>query len=409
MAAGKQGRYYTQSFNANKTNYIEIAYFIYLKCYKLSAYVGQFEHNNINSDKFKAIDKNNYSKIIADLECNNVIKVNNSYSVKRFSKSYTIHKDMLVALNNSKYTLKHSNSISIDITNFAITNKNLLTPSSIICDPTYNEQENKIYKRTIKECDIEMTFYSKLTYDEQALIEFCDGDDLLENTLRIKLKDLSKPPRVVWNRYYHLFHTLGKEFREHVLRFNGKKLFEVFDIPGSDLHMLAKALEKTDVKEKELIKFQKDVKQDFRKLFGTCKKTGKATKTVKTAFKKYLFQTKECYDNIRKDSTVWYIDQYFQENYPNIREQIIEWGETDISGKTTKSLWADMMMEEFETVSVRLSSLLYNRKHMYSFTCHDAVYLTEDDAEEITENEIKEMFYEALDLLIDRQENFFNL
>lgn len=317
---------------------------------------------------------------------------------------------MLVALTNSKYTLNHNNSISIDISNFTFTNKNLLTLPSIICGP-FNEQEpeNKIYKRTIKECDIEMTFYSKLTYDEQALTEFCDGDDLLENTLRIKLKELSNPPKIVWNRYYHLFHTLSKEFREHVLRFNGKKIIEVFDVPGSDLHMIAKALEKTTVKEKELIKFQKDVKQDFRKLFGVCKKTGKATKTVKTAFKKYLFQRHDAYSNIRKDSTVWYIDQYFQENYPNIREQIIEWGETDISGKTTKSLWADMMMEEFETVSVRLTSLLYNRKHMYSFTCHDAVYLTEDDAEEITEKEIKEMFYEALDLLIDRQENFYNL
>lgn len=271
------------------------------------------------------------------------------------------------------------------------------------------EQEEKQYKRTIQECDLEMTFYSGLTYDEDALKEFCNGDELLEYWFENKLKDLNKPPRVIWNRYYHLFHTLSKDFREHVLRYKGQKLVEVFDVSGSDMHMLAKMIESHDVREKDIINFQRDVKNDLRKLFGVCKKTGKAKSYVKNAFKKYLFQKKEFYDRIRTGSTTWHIDQYFLDNYPSIRELLINWEETNISGKTTKSLWADMMWKEFEVISTRLTSLLYNRKHMKCFTCHDAVYLTEDDAEEITEKEIKEMFYEALDLLIDRQENFYNL
>jgi hypothetical protein len=67
------------------------------------------------------------------------------------------------------------------------------------------------------------------------------------------------------------------------------------------------------------------------------------------------------------------------------------------------------MHQEFETISVRMTNILMREKHMFCLTCHDAIYLTEDDAERISEAELQAIFYEALDLFIDRQENFFNI
>ena len=411
MAEGKQGRYYTQSFNANKRNYTEIAFIVYIISYRVATYKLYFNNNNIDSRVFKSVDRNNYSKILADLAVNNVIVVNNSYSVGNFSKSYVLHKDMLVAINNRISQLNNS-IVYIDLNNYQHLYKIFSSlPSIYVAQPTTDEDNklNRNYKRELKYEDLEMTEYQNLSYDEDALKQYCNGDELMEYYFTEQLKKLKHPPKFIWNRYYHLFHQLSREFREQVLRFHGKKIIEVFDVPGSDMHMFAKLIESTDVKEKDIIKFQYDVKHDFRTLFGICKRTGKANAYVKTAFKKYFNSKKNFYSNIRGGSICWHIDQYFQDNYPSIRELLINWEELDITGETKKGLWADMMWKEFEVISTRLSNLLWKEKQMHCFTCHDAVYLTEDDAENITEKEIKEMFYEALDLLIDRQENFYNL
>lgn len=141
MAEGKQGRYFTQSFNANKRNYTRIAYCLYIKCYTLTNYVGWFKSNNINSNVFKAIDRDNYTKILADLTANNIIVVNNCYSKDNFSKSFAIHSDLLVHLNNCKRTAKlsqHINYTIIDTDVFKLHIKTSSTLPSIICVRIYN-------------------------------------------------------------------------------------------------------------------------------------------------------------------------------------------------------------------------------------------------------------------------------
>ena len=95
-----------------------------------------------------------------------------------------------------------------------------------------DEQEEKQYKRTIQECDLEMTFYSGLTYDKDALKEFCNGDELLEYWFENKLKDLNKPPRVIWNRYYRVDKTHKREVKGSGLGLSIVK--EILDHYGYD-------------------------------------------------------------------------------------------------------------------------------------------------------------------------------
>lgn len=412
-AEGKQGKYFDQSFNAAKRNFTEVSYLLYIKCFKLADDVSKFNGNNINSSWFKCIDRDNYSSILNILSANNVIVINNVYSAKRFSKSYMLHHDIIYSINDSKYKFNY-NSTLIDLSSYQHLYKMFQPfPSIYVYEPKTEEEkfnkDKREYKKNIEEYEMENTNYQQLTYDEEELINYCAGDELMEHYYRQKLKDLKRNPDVIWNRYYHLFHHLPKEFRTEVLRFNGKPIIEAFDVPGSDIHMFAKLIEKYDIPAKELERFQRDVKADFRTLFGKCKRTGKAKSYVKTSFKKYMFAKKDFYNNIRTGSTCWHIDQYFQEHYPSIRQLLIDWQEVNLNGKCTKGLWADSMLQEFETISVRMTNLLYKEKHMLCLTCHDAIYLTEDDAENITEAELKDLFYASLDLYIDRQDNFYNL
>ena len=232
---------------------------------------------------------------------------------------------------------------------------------------------------------------------------------MMEVFLRNKLRKLNNDPEVYWNRFSHLFHQLSKDFREKILRLDGEPIKEVFDIPASDLHMIAKTIENIDsIPIKEIKRFQQLVKDDFRKIFGT-RKDGKCTENTKLAFKKYLNKQKNQYSNIRTGSTQYKIDEYFKENIPNVREFIINFKEITTDKKTSKALWAECMNLEYETMSIRLRNILDREKHIKSLTCHDSIYVKVSDLKKITKQEIIEYFYEAIDLLIDREVNFFNL
>jgi hypothetical protein len=416
-AEGKAGRNFAKTFNAAKTNFTEVAYLLYIKCFKCTGDICRFNGNNINSEVFRVIDRNNYTKILDILASNNIIVINNSYSIERFSKSFMFHHDLLYLIIDSKCKFNY-NSTLIDLSSYKHLYKIFqLFPSIYVShfsndDVIHEEKFNKSkreYKKTYEDKDMEKTNYQLLTYDETALEDYCVGDELMEHYYRQKLKDLKRNPDIIWNRYYHLFHHLPKDFKTHVLRFNGKSIVEAFDVPGSDMHMFAKLIENYDIPARELERFQRDVKSDFRTLFGKCKRTGKAKSYVKTAFKKYMFAKSDFYNNLRIGSVCWHIDQHFQEHYPAIRQLLIDWQELKLNNKETKSLWADAMLMEFETISVRMTNLLMQKKHMPCLTCHDAIYLTEDDAERISEAELRDLFYTALDLYVDKQDNFYNL
>ena len=411
-----QGRYKTQSFNSTKKNYTNIALFFYLNSFKFSPNSLDFNFNRFSSSEFKKISKKQYKEIIEDLAENKIIVVNNSYSNndEGFSKSYLITSNILSDIKESKFKFNYKSELIV-IPNILLSVGRV---PSIICGNIYKSVDligadetklDKEYNRTITTEEMKNTEYSKLTYDEEALKEYCCGDEMMEVFLRNKLRKLNNDPEVYWNRFSHLFHQLSKDFREKVLRLDGEPIKEVFDIPASDLHMIAKTIENIDsIPIKEIKRFQQLVKDDFRKIFGT-RKDGKCTENTKLAFKKYLNKQKNQYSNIRTGSTQYKIDEYFKENIPNVREFIINFKEITTDKKTSKALWAECMNLEYETMSIRLRNILDREKHIKSLTCHDSIYVKVSDLKKITKQEIIKYFYEAIDLLIDREVNFFNL
>ena len=411
-----QGRFKVKSFNSTKKNYTNIALFFYLNSFKFSPNNKDFNFNRFSSKDIQKMARHNYKEIIEDLSENNIIRVNDSYlnNEDGFSKSYLIDSSILYSIKETVYKFNYKSEL-IELPYILLSIGRV--PSIISC--SFNQQDKIIgadetkldrdYKRTITEEDKKNTEYSKLTYDEEALKEYCCGDEMMEEFLKNKLIKLNNDPEVYWNRFSHLFHQLSKDFREKVLRLDGEPIKEVFDIPASDLHMIAKTIENIDsIPIKEIKRFQHLVKDDFRKIFGT-RKDGKCTENTKLAFKKYLNKQKNQYSNIRTGSTQHKIDEYFKENIPNVREFIINFKEITTDKKTSKALWAECMNLEYETMSIRLRNILDREKHIKSLTCHDSIYVKVSDLKKITKQEITNYFYEAIDLLIDREENFFNI
>lgn len=427
-SAHLQGRYRTQSFNAIKKQYLNIATFLYLKVFKFSPNKNMFEFNHVNSSHFQKISRL-YKEIVKDLVDNSMIiendhfffagkDENGKFKKGSFSRSYVLDNSVKSGIHDSVYRLSYKSTL-IDIPKsiLDIFYSLELIPaiyfsSSRTEDKIIGRDETKLdkeYNRTITTEEMKKTEYSKLTYDEDSLIEFCQGDELAYHYFKGMLNKLNNTPETAWNRLYHVFHQFSKEFREKVLRLDGEPIKEIFDIPASDLHMIAKTIENIDsIPIKEIKRFQQLVKDDFRKIFGT-RKDGKCTENTKLAFKKYLNKQKDQYSNIRTGSTQHKIDEYFKENIPNVREFIINFQEITTDKKTSKALWAECMNLEYETMSIRLRNILDREKHIKSLTCHDSIYVKVSDLKKITKQEIINYFYEAIDLLIDREENFFNI
>lgn len=260
----------------------------------------------------------------------------------------------------------------------------------------FQKKLNRFNRRNHSENEVSKIrqYYNQLEYDENKLDEYCGNDDFLYNYNKRRLLRLSQKAKLIKGRWYHPFHEFTKKFRETVLTFEGEHIKEIFDISASDMHMLAKYLENIDdIPQNELIKFQKDVKNDFRKKFGS-RKDGKCTAKVKKAFKVYLNMKKERYDCLRFNSLPAKIDEYFIENYPHIREYV----------KNTNDIWQISMNEEFNIMSDQMVNEL--EKHgIKSLTCHDAIYVKQS----AQVPNIKKMFYQNLDLISDRTENMMNL
>lgn len=415
-----QGRFKVKSFNSIKKQYLNIATFLYLKVFKFSPNKNNFEFNHISRGLFKKLSMHNYRDIIDDLIENEIIVVNEKYlhGDSGFTKSYLLHSSFVSGIHDSIYRLNYKSTL-IDISQSVLNIFSFLGNPSPIISGSFNQKDkiigadetklDKEYNRIITTEEMKNTEYSKLTYDENSLIEFCQGDELAYHYFKGMLKKLDNTPDTAWNRLYHVFHQLSKEFREKVLRLDGEPIKEVFDIPASDLHMIAKTIENIDsIPIKEIKRFQQLVKDDFRKIFGT-RKDGKCTGNTKLAFKKYLNKQKNQYSNIRTGSTQHKIDEYFKENIPNVREFIINFKEITTDKKTSKALWAECMNLEYETMSIRLRNILDREKHIKSLTCHDSIYVKVSDLKKFTKQEIINYFYEAIDLLIDRENKFFEI
>lgn len=273
-------------------------------------------------------------------------------------------------------------------------------PDKIIThDQEYFDIFSKNLQKNIEKQDIR-DFYSKIEVDLSELKKYCKNDELVYYTWLARFKKkINEKPKYKKGRIYHIFHSLPKEFRENVVKVNGCKLVEVFDIPAADLHMMAKYLEepKYHIPEGELLEFQKQVKTDFRKKIEVDSETGKCTKRCKEAFKMFFnLQSKKAYlhDHGEIFNDVY---RYFREHFPHICNWII--GE--------KKIWKLGAEAEYEVVSKAMFKKLL-KQGIFILTCHDAIYVMDRDVDKVKPI-ITDLFYECLDLLYDQRNLLFNL
>jgi len=374
--------------------YYSIGVFLYIKLYKTSYNPSDFNFNRIHSSTLKRFSCKLYHKILLDLRDNDILRVNDHYNwvpernhkkQLTFTKSFMLSSDVLRMIHQAEAKMKKDTVIYIPervLKSYPLEDD--VKRSKVIVEDDSESRLNRNLVGTTEGHVSTPNFYNELQFDEDSLKSFCKDDDIQEHFLRKDLKKLNDPPKLVKGRWYHSFHSFTKKFRETVLRLDGKKLKERFDVSGSDLHMLAKILEdEKDIPWRELRRFQLDVMNDFRKKFGA-RRDGKCKAQVKRAFKVYLNSKEPFYWSIRGSSICKKIDGYFEQNFPSIRDYIIHKDE----------IWLDLMNAEFKYVSDGLVRELYEKHRAKALTCHDSVWIKED--EDVPD--IKSIFYDVLSL-----------
>lgn len=388
---------YARVFNSTYSVYYNISVYLYIRLNKLSANKTDFSFNRISSLRLRKFSCKLYKSVLDNLIDNQIIVRNNHYfnSPSGFSKSFLIHKNLIRKINEEKQKFQYKFN-KIDVPSKVISIGKLISISEN--KTTITKLCLNRYYRTNSPIDelIHHTHYNELTYQENQLNSFCKDDEILYNSMKKKLNRLKNLPVFTKGRFYHVFHNLSKQFREKVLQLDGENIKEIFDISGSDLHMLAKHLENEDIPTNELAKFQNAVKDDFRKLFGIRKRDGKCKKFVKTAFKVYLNSKKSAYSTFRYNSIYHKIDDYFETFFPHIREYIIN----------HDTIWQTAMNEEFEIMSNRLVNKL-KKDGIKALTCHDSIYVKISDSNKL--KNIEDLFYDELDFITDRMNKLYDL
>lgn len=207
-------------------------------------------------------------------------------------------------------------------------------------------------------------------------------------------------------RYFSWFHSL-KSTERSFFTINNSYLRECFDIPACNFCILAKMFESIEkIPEKELSKFQRIIK--FKYIYKEIIEY--AGLEFNELNKKLIKESCQHWLNIRKckikqgafkDKFFNFVNQYFELNFPNIYDVIINWREekyTNSSGKirNTKMLWEDYQKVELEIIT-KLVNYLFKKYKVTPITVHDAVYLTDDDKEKVEES-IEDIFWKIIDL-----------
>ena len=384
--------------------YYSMGVFFYLRLFRKTMNPNNFNFNRIPSSVLMKFSHKLYRKVILDLEKNGIIRVNNHYNwvtrkdrpAKVFCKSFMLKSRIIDMLEISKSKFEKESMIQIpdkvmaalDLTGEEADGKKAKEGAERQdCDKPFSPEDHQrwLRERTAEMLGSKLNFFSELTYDEDALHAQCAGDDFEEMELRRKMRRLDHIARFIKNRWYHVFHELSKRTRSNVLRLDGQRIKEVFDVTCSDMHMLAKKLEDLKcIPRPELMRFQLEVMRDFRKKFGV-RRDGKCTARVKRAFKVYLNSKKDFYSRIRKGSICSRIDEYFDIYFPTIREYITK----------KNKIWVGITEEEFKQISVNVVKKLYTKYGVKALTCHDSVWLREDQSD----IDVRRIFYDEIDLM----------
>lgn len=197
--------------------------------------------------------------------------------------------------------------------------------------------------------------------------------------------------------WFHYIHSCERE----IFTINGSHLREAFDIPACNFCIIAKLLEKTDVDKKELAKFQNTVKYQYiYKLVADhagIEFTDIIKQNIKDSCQSWL-NVRKCKRHVKTWTDKYYnlIDEYFKSEFPAIYDKLIDWREITHKNHTSKALWNDFQEVEFDIVSNKMCTYLYNTYNVTPATVHDALYITDADMEKITES-IEDIFWKMID------------
>ena len=235
-------------------------------------------------------------------------------------------------------------------------------------------------------------------------------------------------------RFYHYFHIMPKEKRLSTVRWNGEHVVEVWDAHSAFFIVMGYYLKyfKEYETEKEREKFTKEADSIMKlacndQLYSSLKKyhndhaqnpvTCITRDGMKKEVQRYISKSYKRLFNKNGERTKYldarwcrYIDEYFQRNFPNIRQWILNYPRhkeikdvVDGNGMTHKNqlvsvseIHHDIMPFEFELVSIGLCKDIYELFKIKSVTVHDAIYMKTSDADKISSSKIDELLSERL-------------
>lgn len=235
-------------------------------------------------------------------------------------------------------------------------------------------------------------------------------------------------------RFYHYFQTMPKEDRLSTVLWDGEQVVEVWDAHSAFFIVMGYYLKnfKEYSSEKERKKFTSEAELMMKlamndKLYSNIQKyhnkhaqspVGYLTRDgMKKEVQRYISKSHNRLFNKNGERAKYldaqwcrYIDEYFQNNFPNIRLWILNYPRhkeikdiVDRNGMTHKNqlvsvseIHHDIMPFEFKLISMGLCKDIYKLFRIKSVTVHDAIYMKASDADKISSSTIDELLSERL-------------
>ncbi len=379
-----------------------------------------------------------YRDILKNL---NLIEYNSNYSPERKTNkeitSYTVNifsrgldcsskRYIMIEFNIPNYSMKYYTNLCSKVHKYTLnlpSNTNLL-PSHNIYGTSSNETFNVPISYTPR-CTTSKVFSKELFLDRYTRLDYEGNPSPMDRDYQaiINMKATKTPARMAEDgRIYHSFHSIEHEHRKNIL-YDGEHIVESFDVHSCNFCLLWSVLDDT-VSEMEknsfynLVisgKFYESVmdyankndkgigrhwdrdwtKEQCVAYLNTRQKTiaegrmaiEKNELTYVTKDSRYEFQIDGYY-------RAW-VDKYFEEFYPGIREFINHVKDNDSRKGALHYLLAPV---ETKVITFGVIKELYEKYGIEALSLHDGVYVKESDAKFMKDNNISTevMFKEYL-------------
>ena len=222
-------------------------------------------------------------------------------------------------------------------------------------------------------------------------------------------------------RFCHPFHKMHKEERAKTVLWDNQHVVEAWDAHSAFFiilsYYLLKVKEYNSEEEREVFTKEARCLADFcmtqdlyRHIAGYHNRNAssndlhytrdgmkKLVLSYCSRSRKYLFRKDGKLKNAWFCKRYQFIDEYFKEYYPNIRDLLLDYPrheeivleEVDLGGyiirrlrrKLISNIYRDIMPSEFTVICEGICRILYEKYGIKSITVHDAIYMKQSDAD----------------------------